>query len=91
MFPIRRPVWTDICVSQADCVLVLCTSQGPPAPSEVEKALFRLAPGGGEEGARVELLLVHPKGGGAPCGTARWRELRPYVRRHHHVQVINQH
>lgn len=82
--------WTEMCVSQADCVLVVGRTGDQPAPSDAERRLLWRAP---RKGSRVELLLLHPapRSGyapmSAPVGTAAWLNARPLVKSFQHARM----
>lgn len=70
--------WTDRCIRQADCVLLVAQAGTDPAIRPVEK---RLNPR-----ADVHLALLHPDAVERPSGTASWlAHRRP--RLHHHVRL----
>lgn len=79
-----------MCVSQADCVLVVGRTGDQPTPSDAERRLLWRAP---RKGSRVELLLLHPaprSGYGpmsAPVGTAAWLDARPLVKAYQHARM----
>ncbi|BDG02880.1 patatin-like phospholipase family protein [Anaeromyxobacter oryzae] len=75
--------WTAQCLRHADVILMLAPAGESPEPGRDERLLAR---GDGDaEGARRELVLVHPRGVRSPAGTERWIAPRA-VARHHHVR-----
>jgi predicted acylesterase/phospholipase RssA/CRP-like cAMP-binding protein len=77
-------VWTDLCLRQADLVLLVASAKGPPPRCEVAQGLFEAGAVAGS--ATKELVLVQAPGTTQPTGTAQW--LAPYpVSRHHHIRV----
>jgi len=89
--------WSRVCVSQADCVLVVARADAPPAPGPGEQSLLWRATGARRGGQnRVELCLLHEPATSpaaaasslpAPRGTAAWLDARPLCRAHHHVRM----
>jgi len=87
--------WSQMCVSQADCVLVVGRAGDPPTPGPGEAALLWRA-GGARRGGRMELALLHASGVPeprvaacalpVPAGTAAWLDARPLCRTHHHAR-----
>jgi predicted acylesterase/phospholipase RssA/CRP-like cAMP-binding protein len=73
--------WTQLCVRQAD--LVLLVGRGAAAPIE-SSLLESIGSAGGPAGARRELVLLYDSGQGMPCGTAEWLA-RVTVSAHYHV------
>jgi NTE family protein/lysophospholipid hydrolase len=76
--------WAELCLRQADLVILVASAQGEPVASELHSRIFPAA--AGERAASVELVLLHPGTTGRPAGTARWIAAFP-VGRHHHVRL----
>jgi NTE family protein len=76
-----QDAWTAQCIRQADVVLALAPAGESPELGADERRLADL----GGDGARRELVLVHPPGAGLPVGTGQWIAARG-VARHHHVR-----
>ena len=79
----RASDWADRAVRQADQVLFVADASGRPEPGELEQRLadrWR-----GSRAPIRSLVLLHPAGSGAPCGTARFLAPRE-IDRHYHVQ-----
>jgi lysophospholipid hydrolase len=93
----RASAWSAVCVSQADCVLVVGRAGDPAAPGAAEaQLLWRGARGGGGRAGgacrgRIELVLLHAPGAGgalpAPRASAAWLDGRPLCRAHHHARA----
>jgi lysophospholipid hydrolase len=66
----RASAWSGVCVSQADCVLVVGRAGDPPAPGAAEASLlWRGARGArGACRGRIELALLHGAGAGMGDG-----------------------
>ncbi len=76
--------WTQMCLRQADRVLVVARADSPQAdPGRVER--FLDGDGSGGEVRGRELVLLHPADRRLPNDTARWLAQRS-VRRHHHLR-----
>jgi predicted acylesterase/phospholipase RssA len=74
--------WTQKCVSQADCVLLLADSASSPELTAIEKVLFGQA--NRAVLAEKELILLRASHRDAPSGTAAWLAARE-VQRHSNV------
>ncbi|CEQ42560.1 SPOSA6832_04388 [Sporobolomyces salmonicolor] len=94
--------WTQTCIRQADCILVVADGGADPSLGEHEKLLV-----GMKTTARKELVLLHAERYVAPGTTRPWlRALfrpsttsrlwltdsglqnRPWIHAHHHVEMI---
>ncbi|KAH8667540.1 hypothetical protein BGZ60DRAFT_377825 [Tricladium varicosporioides] len=75
--------WTQTCISQADCILLVGLAEGSPAIGEYERFLL-----GMKTTARKELVLLHADRF-CPSGTTRaWLRNRVWINGgHHHVQM----
>jgi len=86
--------WSQLCTSQADCVLLTASAGSRPDVSDMEAELVGRAAleGAGRPAAaptgRTELVLIHSSDS-PPMGTAKWLEPRPYLKRHHHARPHN--
>ncbi|KAK9470104.1 uncharacterized protein V1510DRAFT_432365 [Dipodascopsis tothii] len=74
--------WTQTCISQADCILLLANAQADPAIGEYERLLLRL-----KTTARKELVLLHPEKYVHPGQTNAWLKTRIWIQSHHHVEM----
>jgi len=59
--------WTQTCISQADCILLVGLANDDPAIGEYERFLLQ-----SKTTARKELVLVHPDQSVKPCITREW-------------------
>lgn len=75
--------WAELCLRQADLLLLVASAQGAPAPSPLHEAMFGSR--ASQRHVDAELVLVHPPATTSPSGTARWLDVYP-VARHHHVR-----
>ncbi|KAG9233672.1 hypothetical protein BJ875DRAFT_463466 [Amylocarpus encephaloides] len=75
--------WTQTCISQADCILLVGLAEGSPAIGEYERFLL-----GMKTTARKELVLLHADRF-VPQGVTRaWLRNRVWINGgHHHVQM----
>lgn len=77
--PVTSP-WTQTCIAQADCVLLVAVASESPDISEYERVLSSM-----KTTARKELVLLHPEKYVVPGLTRQWLRDRPWVKAHHHV------
>jgi len=74
--------WTQVCIRQADAILLLADASCSPRLNTAEKlALSVHAP------SAQRLVLVHSNRSAAVSGTAAWLDERPGVGHHHHVAL----
>ncbi|KAF4632287.1 hypothetical protein G7Y89_g5848 [Cudoniella acicularis] len=75
--------WTQTCISQADCILLVGLAEGSPAIGEYERFLL-----GMKTTARKELVLLHADRFSPPGTTRAWLRNRVWINGgHHHVQM----
>ena len=75
--------WTQSCISQADCILLIGLAESSPNIGEYERFLV-----GMKTTARKELILLHPDRYCPPGITRQWLKNRMWVNGgHHHVQM----
>lgn len=75
--------WTQSCISQADCILLIGLAESSPNIGEYERFLV-----GMKTTARKELILLHPDRYCPPGLTRQWLKNRMWVNGgHHHVQM----
>ncbi|THV50122.1 hypothetical protein BGAL_0164g00130 [Botrytis galanthina] len=75
--------WTQTCISQADCILLIGIADGSPAIGEYERFLL-----GMKTTARKELVLLHTDRFSSPGVTRAWLRNRVWINGgHHHVQM----
>ncbi|XP_013167053.1 PREDICTED: neuropathy target esterase sws isoform X2 [Papilio xuthus] len=73
--------WTQRCIRQADCILIVALGDKQPSIGKIEKEIERLA-----IRTQKELVLLHREGGAPPAGTVHWLNMRSWVSQHHHVR-----
>ncbi|KAI9683880.1 MAG: phosphatidylcholine and lysophosphatidylcholine phospholipase [Trizodia sp. TS-e1964] len=75
--------WTQTCISQADCILLIGLAEGSPSIGEYERFLL-----GMKTTARKELVLLHTDRFSPPGLTREWLKNRVWVNGgHHHIQM----
>ncbi|SZF00536.1 unnamed protein product [Blumeria hordei] len=76
--------WTQTCISQADCILLVGLAESFPAIGEYERLLL-----GMKTTARKELVLLHADRFFSPGVTRAWLRNRAWINGgHHHVQMV---
>lgn len=80
--PVKSP-WTQTCINQADCILLVGLSEASPNIGEYERFLLTT-----KTTARKELVLLHSERY-CPSGmTRKWLRNRPWINgSHHHIQM----
>jgi lysophospholipid hydrolase len=80
--PVKSP-WTQTCISQADCILLVGVAEGTPNIGEYERFLLTV-----KTTARKELVLLHSEKFCQPGLSGKWLRNRPWVNgSHHHIQM----
>ncbi|CAO1598645.1 phosphatidylcholine and lysophosphatidylcholine phospholipase, variant 2 [Xanthoria calcicola] len=75
--------WTQTCISQADCILLVGLAEGSPSMGEYERFLL-----GTKTTARKELVLLHVDRYSTPGLTRKWLRNRLWINGgHHHIQM----
>lgn len=75
--------WTQTCISQADCILLVTLADASPAIGEYERFLL-----GMKTTARKELVLLHSERYSPPGLTRLWLKNRMWINGgHHHIQM----
>lgn len=75
--------WTQTCITQADCILLVGVAGSSPNVGEYERFLL-----GMKTTARKELVLLHAERYCSPGLTRRWLKNRVWVNGgHHHIQM----
>ncbi|XP_053180826.1 patatin-like phospholipase domain-containing protein 7 [Scomber japonicus] len=72
--------WTQRCIRQADCIIIVGLAEQEPAVGELERMLE-----GSSVRAQKQLVLLHREDGPPPKGTAEWLNMRSWICRHHHL------
>lgn len=68
-------LWTQRCVRQADCILLIAIGDSETSVGEYERMLI-----GMKTTARKELVLLHPRRSVPPGMTSRWLKNRPWYK-----------
>ena len=75
--------WTQTCITQADCILLVGLAESSPSVGEYERFLL-----GMKTTARKELVLLHAERYCSPGLTRRWLKNRVWINGgHHHIQM----
>ncbi|KAG7318254.1 hypothetical protein KOW79_018009 [Hemibagrus wyckioides] len=72
--------WTQRCIRQADCILIVGLGEQEPTVGELEQMLE-----GSAVRAQKQLVLLHREDGPPPRGTAEWLNMRSWISRHLHM------
>uniref|UniRef100_A0A665UU20 lysophospholipase n=1 Tax=Echeneis naucrates TaxID=173247 RepID=A0A665UU20_ECHNA len=72
--------WTQRCIRQADCIIIVGLGEQEPTVGELERMLE-----GSSVRAQKQLVLLHREDGPPPKGTAEWLNMRSWISRHHHL------
>lgn len=75
-------LWTQTCISQADCILLLANASEEPDIGEYERLLATM-----KTTAKTELILLHDDRYVPAGSTSRWLKNRIWVNSHHHIQM----
>ncbi|OTF76396.1 patatin-like phospholipase domain-containing protein [Euroglyphus maynei] len=73
--------WTQRCIRQADCILIVGMAEQEPTVGEVEKQLQYLS-----IRTQKELVLLHRLDGPKPKNTVEWLNMRDWCSSHHHIR-----
>ncbi|KAK5075072.1 phosphatidylcholine and lysophosphatidylcholine phospholipase [Lithohypha guttulata] len=75
--------WTQTCIKQADCILLVGLAESSPSMGEYERFLLSM-----KTTARKDLVLLHMEKFSKPGLTAKWLRNRGWVNGgHHHVHM----
>lgn len=78
-----KTLWTQTCIRQADCILLLGLAESSPAMGEYERVLLSM-----KSTARKDLVLLHLERFSKPGVTSRWLQNRAWINGgHHHIQM----
>ncbi|TSV94880.1 Patatin-like phospholipase domain-containing protein 7 [Bagarius yarrelli] len=72
--------WTQRCIRQADCILIVGLGEQEPTVGELEQMLESSS-----VRAQKQLVLLHREDGPPPKGTAEWLNMRSWISRHLHL------
>ncbi|CAG2166134.1 unnamed protein product [Oppiella nova] len=73
--------WTQRCIRQADCILMIALADQEPSVGNVEKQLEHLA-----VRTQKELVLLHKPDSLKPQNTVLWLNMRSWCSSHHHIR-----
>lgn len=75
--------WTQTCVKQADCILLIGLAEGSPSMGEYERFLLSV-----KTTARKDLVLLHTERYSKPGLTSKWLRNRTWINGgHHHIHM----
>ncbi|XP_064435121.1 patatin-like phospholipase domain-containing protein 7 isoform X4 [Mirounga angustirostris] len=72
--------WTQRCIRQADCILIVGLGEQEPTVGELERMLESTA-----VRAQKQLILLHREDGPAPSRTVEWLNMRSWCSGHLHL------
>ncbi|XP_032979039.1 patatin-like phospholipase domain-containing protein 7 isoform X2 [Rhinolophus ferrumequinum] len=72
--------WTQRCIRQADCILIVGLGEQEPTVGELERMLESTA-----VRAQKQLILLHREEGPAPARTVEWLNMRSWCSGHLHL------
>ncbi|KAJ8263373.1 hypothetical protein COCON_G00158300 [Conger conger] len=72
--------WTQRCIRQADCIIIVGLGEQEPTVGELERMLE-----GSAVRAQKQLILLHREDGPPPSGTVEWLNMRSWISRHVHL------
>ncbi|KAK6313399.1 hypothetical protein J4Q44_G00167460 [Coregonus suidteri] len=72
--------WTQRCIRQADCIIIVGLGEAEPTVGELEQMLE-----GSAVRAQKQLILLHREDGPPPQGTVEWLNMRSWISRHLHL------
>ncbi|XP_048876828.1 patatin-like phospholipase domain-containing protein 7 isoform X3 [Brienomyrus brachyistius] len=72
--------WTQRCIRQADCIIIVGLGEQDPTVGELERMLE-----GSAVRAQKQLVLLHREDGPSPQGTVDWLNMRSWISRHLHL------
>ncbi|XP_023649945.1 patatin-like phospholipase domain-containing protein 6 isoform X1 [Paramormyrops kingsleyae] len=73
--------WTQRCIRQADCILIVGLGDQEPALGQLEQMLENTA-----VRALKQLVLLHREDGPGPCRTVEWLNMRSWCSGHLHLK-----
>jgi len=77
----RMTPWTQRCMRQADCILIVAKFDAGPTVGKIEKQMENLS-----VRAQKELILLHNADADTPRGTVEWLNARGWCTSHHHLR-----
>ncbi|RWS04783.1 neuropathy target esterase sws-like protein, partial [Dinothrombium tinctorium] len=73
--------WTQRCIRQADCILIIACADQEPTVGKLEKQLDTFA-----VRTQKEFVLLHKEDGDKPRDTVKWLNMRSWCSSHHHIR-----
>ncbi|XP_058015265.1 patatin-like phospholipase domain-containing protein 7 isoform X3 [Ahaetulla prasina] len=73
--------WTQRCIRQADCILIVGLGEQEPTVGELERMLENTA-----VRAQKQLILLHREDGSLPARTVEWLNMRSWCSAHLHLR-----
>ncbi|KAL8174302.1 UNVERIFIED_CONTAM: Patatin-like phospholipase domain-containing protein 7 [Gekko kuhli] len=73
--------WTQRCIRQADCILIVGLGEQEPTVGELERMLENTA-----VRAQKQLILLHREDGPLPSRTVEWLNMRSWCSAHLHLR-----
>ncbi|XP_075547772.1 neuropathy target esterase sws-like isoform X7 [Dermacentor variabilis] len=73
--------WTQRCIRQADCILIVALADQEPLVGQLEKQAENIA-----QRTQKELVLLHRDGADKPRNTVAWLNMRSWCSSHHHIR-----
>ncbi|XP_040062016.1 neuropathy target esterase sws [Ixodes scapularis] len=73
--------WTQRCIRQADCILIVALADQEPLVGQLEKQAESIA-----HRTQKELVLLHREGADKPRNTVAWLNMRSWCSSHHHMR-----
>ncbi|XP_041530348.1 patatin-like phospholipase domain-containing protein 7 isoform X1 [Microtus oregoni] len=73
--------WTQRCIRQADCILIVGLGEQEPVVGELERMLENTA-----VRAQKQLILLHKEDGPGPARTVEWLNMRSWCSGHLHLR-----
>lgn len=74
-------VWTQRCIRQADCIIIVALADNEPTVGEMEKELEHFA-----VRTQKELVLLHRDDRIKPRNTVEWLNMRSWCSSHYHIR-----
>jgi NTE family protein len=76
--------WTQVCIRQADTVLLLADASCSPRLNQSEELALSVHPP-----SAGRLVLIHNKRSATVSGTPAWLDERPHIGQHHHIALAD--
>ena len=73
--------WTQRCIRQADCILIVALADQEPVVGKIEKQLEHIS-----VRTQKELVLLHKQDADKPKNTVKWLNIRSWCSSYHHIR-----